>query len=447
MPLPPILPRRVTLPRIFWLARNPVRGFSYYQRRFGDTFTMQVGGSRSTIVTADPEWIQYVLQKNHRNYEKSAIQTDQLAQFIGRGLLTNTGADWLRQRRLIQPGFHRDRLAHVTQLMWDEMQAITAELATDIRRRPQIDMYPHMLATTFRIIARTLFSDNLSDDRLALLSENITRMQQYIVYAIRLPFLRPVLRAIGLTGRMIERREASFQVLREIIQERQAGEKRDDLLQMLLDTRYEDTGEPMEPRRLLEEVAILFVAGHETSANALAWALYALAHHPGIQQRLHGEIASVLGDRVPDMQNVRRLPYLTQVINETMRCYPPAWITDRVALADDSFGGYEIPQGVIVAPFIYGVHHHPDYWPDPDRFDPERFAPDRPLPHPYAFMPFGGGPRLCIGNNFAMLEMQLALIALLRRFHFSPVPGREAKPFPLVTLRPKPGAWVRATER
>jgi cytochrome P450 len=446
MALPPTLPRRVTLPRLFWLARNPVRGFSYYQRRFGDTFTMRVGGARKTIVTSDPGWIQHVLQKNHRNYEKSAIQTDQLAQFIGRGLLTNTGEDWLRQRRLIQPGFHRDRLASVTQLMWDELQAITGELATDIRRRPEIDMYPRMLATTFRIIARTLFSDNLSDERLALLSENITRLQQYIVYAIRLPFLRPLLRASGLTGRMIERREASFRVLEEIIAERRAGTTREDLLQMLLDTRYEDTGEPMDPRRLLEEVAILFVAGHETSANALAWALYTLARHPEVQDRLRTELDAVLGDRTPDMQNVRELPYLTQVINETMRCYPPAWITDRVALADDHYAGFDIPQGIVVAPFIYGVHHHPAYWSDPERFDPERFAPGRPLPHPYAFMPFGGGPRLCIGNNFAMLEMQLALIALLRRFHFRPVAGREAHPFPLVTLRPKPGAWVTVDE-
>lgn len=447
MALPPVLPKSVTLPRMFWLARNPVRGFSYFQRRYGDTFILQVGGTRSTIVTANAEVIQHVLQKNPRNYEKSEIQTDQLAQFIGRGLLTNEGSDWLRQRRLIQPGFHRERLANVAQLMGDELQLIATELAVDIRRRPQVDMYPWMTAATFRIIARTLFSENLSDERLSFLHDHITKMQEYIVYAVRLPLLRPVLRGLGLTGRMIDRREASFRILTEIIEERRSESPRDDLLQMLIDSRYEDTGEPMQPRRLLEEVAILFVAGHETSANALAWALYLLARHPRVQERLVAEIDTGLGDRTPDMGNVRRLPYLTQVINETMRLYPPAWITDRIAFQDDSAAGYDIPRGVVVAPFIYGVHHHPEYWPDPEVFDPDRFAPGRDLAHPFAFMPFGGGPRMCIGSNFAMLEMQLALITLLRRFRFAAVPGREAKPFPLITLRPKPGAWVTVTER
>jgi cytochrome P450 len=208
-------------------------------------------------------------------------------------------------------------------------------------------------------------------------------------------------------------------------------------MQMLLDARYEDTGKGMNDQQLIDEAAILFIAGHETSANSLAWTLYLLAQHPEVLHKLKAELTAVAPNRVPSFNDLRQLTYLTQVINESMRLYPPAWITDRVALNDDELNGIPIPKGTVISIFIYGLHHQKKRWQDPEAFRPERFRPEiSKTKHAFSFMPFGGGPRLCIGNNFAMMEMQLTLAAVLRRFNLRLPPGFEVSPKPLITLRP-----------
>lgn len=440
----PTVPAYVSVPNMIRLYRDPIAVFSAYGQRYGKNFFLPVGGSRNTLLSTDPELVQHVLQRNHRNYQKSEIQSTQLAKYLGQGLLTNNGDDWLRQRRLIQPGFHRERLQHLVALMQEVIDEQVGQLEEAAAARRPVDSLAFTLETAFRIIARTLFSQGLDEQELHGLSRGITELQEFVITPIRLPFLRPILRWTGVEGRYLRKSARLFGRLQRLIDERRrGGEPRDDLLQMLLDSRYEDTGEPMEAHRLLEELVVLFVAGHETSANALTWTLYLLSRHPEAAARIRQEV----GQAPLDVGRLRELPYLTQVIEESMRLYPPAWITDRVALADDSFNGIPIPAGTVVAPFIYGLHHHPEYWPEPERFQPERFSPEARSQRPaFAYIPFGAGPRLCIGSNFAMMEMQLVIASIVRRFDLRLLNEKLVGKRALVTVRPDRQVWLGVAE-
>jgi cytochrome P450 len=228
--------------------------------------------------------------------------------------------------------------------------------------------------------------------------------------------------------------QQSHDVLLEIIRDRKNQDGvQHDLLDLLLTSRYEDTGEPMTERQILDESLILFVAGHETSANAITWCLYLLSQHPQWFEAVRNEVLSA-GTEYHDLM---QLQITKQVINETMRLYPPAWIIDRVAIDEDEILGYRYPGGTFTIQYIYGVHHDPDLWPDPETFDPGRFDPEKITDHvPYSYLPFGGGPRLCIGNQFAMMEMLLVVSHVVRHFDLKHV-GDHPVMQPLVTLRPK----------
>lgn len=208
---------------------------------------------------------------------------------------------------------------------------------------------------------------------------------------------------------------------------------------MLIETRYEDNGEPMNDRQLLDEAIILFTAGHETTANALAWTMYLLSQNPDVLDKLKEEIDSF--DQIePDLESVRQLSYTLQVASEALRLYPPAWILDRVALENDTVKDVQISKGDMIGLFVYGTHHNTDIWDDPEVFRPERFSNEnKQKVSAYAYYPFGGGPRLCIGHQFAILEMQLALLHLIRRFDFDLVPDQQIDIQPLITLRPRYG--------
>jgi cytochrome P450 len=217
---------------------------------------------------------------------------------------------------------------------------------------------------------------------------------------------------------------------------------------MLLDARYEDNGQPMTEEQVLDEAAILLVAGHETSANALSWMWYLLAQHPEVVAKLRTEMTQVLGERPASFADIPALGYSLQVIQETMRLYPPAWILDRVALEDDTYNGLALPKGTLISGYLYGMHHSTKHWEAPEAFRPERFAPDQVRQQaPYAYIPFGGGPRLCIGNQFALTEMQLVLLEMLRRFEIEAVAQPPIDLMPLITLRPRQEILVRFRRR
>jgi cytochrome P450 len=443
----PQVPRWLTLRQSLRKARDPVGNLNKVLAAFGDTVHLYLGGVKPSIVTRDPALVQHILQKNHRRYQKSDL-THGLLRYLGRGLLTNEGADWLRQRRLIQPGFHRQRLAGLTRLMRAAADEWVGELdaqATGPKGVVELDAHTAMTRVAFRIVARSVFGNSLADSELTQLSDWLTAIQLFYVTTIRQPYLRPWM---GLRGSYRQHDELALR-LRELVRTA-IGRHRatqvaapadappvNDLLQMLLDARYEDNNEPMAEDQLVDELNILLVAGHETSANALAWAFYLLARHPEVQQKLADEIARELPGREVEFEDLPRLPYALHVVQEAMRLYPPAWIIDRVATEDDDFQGYQIPKGSVFSLYVYGLHHHAGLWPDAENFRPERFAPDaQPALPPYGYLPFGGGPRLCVGSHFALTELQLVLIQTLRRYRVLPTAATPPGMNPLVTLRP-----------
>ena len=454
----PRVPRWRSLLRSFALAKNPLPVLDAVLARHGDTVELYIGGVEKSILTRDPGLIQHVLQKNHRNYAKSKF-TQGFSRYIGHGLLTNEGPDWLRQRRLIQPGFHRQRVAGLTGLMQEiaaESLAPLAARATAAGGATTVEVHELMTRLTFRIIARSVFSTNFPEAELDRLAGLITEIQAFFVRAIRQPYLKPWFRLRG----QFKYHEALAAELRtllgSLIDQRQHDDAQpnapatpDDLLQMLLDVRYEDTGEPMSRDRLIDESLILLVAGHETSANALTWLTYLLAHHPEQAREIQAESAAVLAGRVPAFDDLPQLPRALHAVQEAMRLYPPAWMVDRVALADDEFQGLHIPAGSLFSLYFHGLHHDAKYWEAPGEFRPARFAAGHAHPMPAnAYVPFGGGPRLCIGMQFALTEMHLVALELLRQFDIEWVPGQPVVTMqPLITLRPKHDFRVRLRVR
>lgn len=441
----PAIPRWKSLLNSVRFLRNPLEVISENIARYGDTYTFHLGGVQKGIMSARPEVIQHVLQKNHRNYSKSPIHFDKLARFLGNGLLTSDGDYWLRQRRLIQPGFHRKRLEGLAAVMNGEIARFLERLEEKTAVNPVIDMSQAMMELAFRVVARSLFSADLQEEKLLELSTNITELQAFIIRLIRQPYLEWWFKLSGKTDEHLQMAQRSRSVVADIIrQRRQSNASHDDLLQMLLDARYEDSGESMTEEQLIDESLILFVAGHETTANALAWTWHLLSQHPGVMQRLRDEHQSVLAGRLPAFHDLPSLEYTLQVIEESMRLYPPAWITDRVAIEADEVDGVPIPAGAMIALSIYGAHHSAALWQEPEKFRPERFSKENKASrHPYAYLPFGGGPRLCIGNSFALMEMQLILVLMLRRFELEAVPGQTILPQALITLRPKYGLKMK----
>ncbi len=443
----PSIPRWRTLINAARFVANPAIVLGEYIREYGPTFYIYIGGMKKGIVTIEPHVIQHVLQKNNRNYRKSSIQVERLGHFLGQGLLTSDGEYWLRQRRLIQPGFHRSKLEGIREIMQGVIDEFAEELARETRTGKAVDVSHKMMELAFRIVARSLFSANLPEQELQRLSNSITVLQSFLIRQIRQPYLNPWFVLSGALRKHEQISRDADQIILDVIRERKAsGNDGGDLLQMLLDSRYEDTGEPMTDQQLLDESKILFVAGHETTANALAWTWYLLSQHPEAISAIRQELDQVVGVGNPTFSDLSKLHFTTQVIEESMRLYPPAWITDREAIEDDQVGDLKIPKGAIVVPFIYGVHHSPEIWEDPEAFNPARFEKETRNQLPaFGYMPFGGGPRLCIGNSFALMEMQLALASLVRRFDIGLSPNQIIEAQPLVTLRPRYGIRMRFT--
>ncbi|MEO0731974.1 MAG: cytochrome P450 [Bacteroidota bacterium] len=427
MPTPHV-PRALILRNLLRLARHPLVVFQEYIERYGQNFVLAVGGSRSTHFTTDAEVARHVLQRNHRNYEKSEIQTVEMGKYLGFGLLTNGGESWLCQRRLIQPGFHRQRLERIVA----DMQTVITDHCAAAAGREAVDLKAFTKNAAFAIIVRAIFTDGFDAAATAELQRILDHLQAYVIYPIRLPFLKKPLRWFGFDRKYLRLAAVARAMIMERITARREGAPGDDLLQMLLDSRYED-GTSMTDEQLLDEIVILFAAGYETSANALAWAVHLLLRHPEHLPRIQEEIAATgpLG-----FHNAGQLTYLTQVIEETMRLYPPAWITDRVGNTDDEVAGHHIPKGRTVGIYIYGIHRSAAYYDDPEAFRPARMHPDRKKARPpFSYLPFGGGPRLCIGNHFAMLEMQLLLAELLGKYDVAAVSNTEHIPaVPTITL-------------
>jgi cytochrome P450 len=427
------------------MAANPVQVLSKYNELLGDTFRFYLGGIKEAIVTTNPAVIQHVLKTNSDNYQKSEIQVKRMGHFLGKGLLTTHGEPWKIQRRLIQKGFDRKQLEILSSIMQNSLDESLKDFDGEIRLGP-VDIYTHLMKMTFRMVAQSLFGANLKVDDIEVVSNTICTVQEFIVRQTIQPYLNPWFEVSGNLRRHEEMRARADGILMEYIRQRRNSEPGNDLLQILMDARYAD-GEGMPDELVLSESMQLLVAGHETSSNALSWLLYLLSSRPDCLEMIREEIDSVLGDGPMRFGDVARFGFTTQVINEALRLYPPFWMIDRVAVADDRVGDIAIPAGSTVIVYVYGAHHAPRYWPDPESFKPERFTKANAAQHtPFTHLPFGGGPRGCIGGNYAMLQILMILSEILRRYDLQLTPGQTIEPRPMVILRPKNGIRMTFTE-
>lgn len=412
--------------RTYKQVKNPIGTMEESMERFKGTYSVNLG-RMNLIATQDPAFIDYVLKVNHKNYYKSRILTEQLGRFLGNGLLTSNGEYWLKQRRLIQPGFHHERI----HALFTIIKKTVDDFLITFPVGEKVDVYPWMNKIAFEIVINTLFNVKIEQSKRDELSSFISETQDFVIRDVRQPHKSWWFKLSGEVDKNLKRSARAREIIREIIQERKKSTaKFNDLLDMLLDARYEDTNEPMEENQVIDEILILVIAGHETTANALSFALYLLANHPEELDKLRAATAGLALDAT-----VKNEP-VAAVINETMRLYPPAWISDRVALQDDRFKDFRIPKDTIMVLFYYGLHRDKKYFDDPQSFRPDRFLKkNSDKDKPKAFYPFGSGPRLCIGNNFAMAEMAIFLQAFITNFNVEPA-GIKPGVKPLVTLRP-----------
>jgi len=418
---------------------------SKYNELFGDTFRFYLGGIKEAIVTTNPAVIQHVLKTNAENYQKSEIQVKRMGHFLGKGLLTTHGEAWRTQRRLIQKGFDRKQLDALSSIMQDSLAESLRDFDRQVHAGP-VDIYPHLMKMTFAMVARSLFGARLKDEDIDLVSHTICTVQEFIVRQTIQPYLNPWFAVSGELRRHEEMRVRADSVLMEYIKQRRNQAPGNDLLQNLMDARYSD-GEGMSDELVLSESMQLLVAGHETSSNGLSWLLYLLSSHPECLERVRQEFDSVLGDAPLSHADVPKFEFTTQVIQEGLRLYPPFWMIDREAVADDRAGEIEIPRGSTVIVYVYGAHHAPRYWERPESFEPERFIKaNEKLRTPFTYLPFGGGPRVCIGNQYAMLQILMILSDLLRKYDFQLTPGQTIEARPMVILRPKHGIRMTFTE-
>jgi cytochrome P450 len=400
---------------------------------------------RKIAVLNDPECIRHVLQENNRNYVKS-FGYDPLKLLLGNGLLTSEGDFWRQQRRMAQPSFHKEKLAAIVDTMitstglmlqrWEKLEGVELNISAEMNR------------IALDIVSKSLFISNVEDE-IDKISTWVTVAIEEGAERIRNPFKLPMWIPTPSNLKQNKAVKVLDDVITGIIENRRnEGKQYDDLLSMLMDARDEDTGEGMSTRQLRDEVMTIFIAGHETTANALTWAFYVLAQNPEIEKKLQEEIDTVLQGKPVSFENLRSLAYTRMVIDETLRLYPPAWIIGRKNVEDDEIAGFHIPAGTNCLIPTLCLHRSPKYWKDPLKFDPERFSPEKVKEQKkFTYFPFGGGPRLCIGNNFALMEMQVVLASVMQRYRFELKDKTPIELDPLITLRPKQNVYLKLVKR
>jgi cytochrome P450 len=424
-------------------GRNPLEFFEGLARTYGDLAHVRLGGEH-VFVVSDPRAIKDVLMTHNQNFTKSR-GLERTKRLLGQGLLTSEGAVHLRQRRLMQPAFHRERVAKYAATMVDYADRTRQRWADGAA----LDMSQEMNRLTLSVVGKTLFDTDV-ESQARDVGEALTGVMESF-WTMMLPFSNVIERLPlpHLRRSRLARARLDAIVYGLIRARRTTGEDRGDLLSMLLLAQdEEDTGRGMTDVQVRDEAMTIFLAGHETTANALMWTWYLLSQSPDVERALHAEIDRVLGRRLPTVADIASLPYVERVVTESMRLYPPAWIIGRRAIQPYAIGGYTLPARsiLIMSPWI--VHRDARYYADPARFDPDRWMPEFKASIPqFAYFPFGGGPRRCIGESFAWMELVLIVATVAQQWRFALVPNHPVVPQPLVTLRAKHGMKMIASRR
>ncbi len=445
---PPSVPAIPLLGNILDLRKDPLAFMAQAARMYGDVVRYRLARYDFYLVT-HPEGVKRILQDNYPNYTRSgSVIWNALKPAFGSPLIVSDGESWFHRRRIMQPVFIHRHVAEFAALMAQKASAMLDSWKPFADEGRPLDVAAAVGQMTLDILVATLFGVHSPEQTKALGEATLIQNQDAILRSSLLFYPPPSVptphnRRLRAALRTLDR---SIYAL--IDEHRQNPDAFKDLLTLLMQARDEETGEGLSDRQLRDEVASLYFAGYSTSANTLLWAFYLLAKHPQEMQRLRAEIDAILGKRTPTVADLPKLPYAQMALSETLRLYPPGWVSVRKVLADDEISGYHIPAGSHVTISAHVTHRRPDYWDEPERFDPERFSPERSKGRPrYAYFPFLGGPHQCLGRDFAILEAQLILIMVAQRYRLEVIPGHEAEPEPLITLRMRGGLPMRVYTR
>lgn len=446
-PLPParVPPRPKGLPvlgNLVDIGLDPFKAFETWAAQYGEIVGLQLGAWPTLLVNGS-DLIEQVLVKQHENFTKHRFFWRHVTLLTGTGLFTSEGPFWQRQRKLAAPAFAGERLKSYD----SAMTQLTEQMLDKWPDDTVIDLHPEMMALGLRIAAKTMFSAEVEAD-VQVIETAMKDILSEISRRYSRLFLIPD--AVPLPGHLRYRRgvAAIEEVVARIIEERRGNtDDRGDLISMLMSAR-DDDGKPMTDKQLRDEVLTMLLAGYETSALTMCWAFYALSQQPEIQDAIAAEVEATVGDRPIRNEDLQHLKVTENVVIETLRLYPAAWAIGREAKEDCRIGDYEVPAGTTVYMSSWAVHRNPDYYEDPLAFKPERWSGDlrRTLPR-FAYFPFGGGPRICIGNRFAMMEAMLLIATICRRYRVEQHGTKPLVPFPTLTLRPASEVWGRLRRR
>ncbi len=442
--LPPTPPGNLFLGQLPDYARDSLGYETHLARTYGDIVHIRWVAKHAYLIS-HPDYVHQVLVEQADKFYKAPIYRELLSYFLGNGLLTSDGDTWRRQRKLAQPAFHTKRI----QAYADVMVAYTQRLLVQWRPDATRDINADMMHLTLSVVAKTLFDADIEKDANRV-GTALTDILEVTNQRLQSP-IQVIPDWIPTSGNRLRKaavRDLDAIVMGMINERRATNEDRGDLLSMLMQAR-DETGQGMSDQQLRDEAVTIVLAGHETTANALAWTWYLLAQHPEAEAKLHAELDRVLGDRPPTTDDLRQLPYTEMVIKESMRLYPPIPSFARLAMEDVALGdGYVVPQGMIVSMSPYVIHRDPRWFPEPEAFRPERLSRENEKLLPKgAYLPFSTGPRVCIGNNFAIMEAVLILATIAQRYRLRLVPGQTITPKAALTLRPQPNIQMTLEAR
>lgn len=431
--------------------KSPLEYYEQCFKKYGDyiKFSAFAGPAKlNWYLLMHPTAVEAVLQKHQQKYRKPDLFNKPAGLLVGQGILTSEGSFWLQHRRLAQPAFHRNEIVR----LGDTIVACAKEVVerwSKLADGTIIDVHKEMILFSLKTAGLALFSMNLEADA-GSFGDNLRKAfefvnQQMYHYPLNPPLWVPL-------KENIEFKKAKEQldavVLSVIEHRRTEGGDHHDFLGLLMAARDEDTGEGMNDQQLKDEVITLLVAGHDTIAAALSWTWFLLAQNPDCRDKLHDELKQTLNGIDPSVSSLEKLSYTKMTLDESLRLYPPAWGQPRQAIEDDEIDGYFIPKGAIIDLMQWNTHRHPDFWDEPEKFEPERFLPEVAAKRPkFAYYPFGGGSRVCIGQHLALLEGQLALATIAQSFQLELVPGEVVEPDPTFTLIPKGGLKMKLVHR